>query len=259
VEGISGSKTSENEALVRRAAEEIWVKLDASAVDRYVSESYIEHDPNLPGGREALRGIAASLASRPDWHFEVVRVVAQGDLVAVHGTGTFPAPTVSVDLFRVEGNQIVEHWDALQARAPANPSGHSMTDGTLPGESGGGGHAGALATGFIEHVLEQEEDDRIPEYVSADTFVQHNPILGDGIAALEGGIAAGQKNVGLRYSRLHRVIARGDFAVTQSEVLLAGKTFAMFDIWRVAEGRIIEHWDVRQALPATSANGNGMF
>ena len=85
-------------------------------------------------------------------------------------------------------------------------------------------------------------------------YVQHNPQAGNGLQAVKDFFAP----VGPVDVDVHRVIAEGDLVVAHSHY----KTFNMagVDIWRFDEdGTIIEHWDVLQPVPETTASGNDMF
>ncbi|WP_334489637.1 nuclear transport factor 2 family protein [Bradyrhizobium algeriense] len=68
----------------------------------------------MPQGRDALQGLVETLS--PSVHYEPGLIIAEGDLVAIHGRirGWADEPQVVVDIFRVEGGKLVEHWDVLQ-------------------------------------------------------------------------------------------------------------------------------------------------
>lgn len=87
---------------------------DAAAVERLYTKDYIQHNPNIPQGRDVLKQLVAGIDKSV--YYEPGMVVAQGDLVAIHGRirGWAPEPQVVADLFRVEGGKLAEHWDVLQ-------------------------------------------------------------------------------------------------------------------------------------------------
>ncbi|MGW4627641.1 nuclear transport factor 2 family protein [Streptomyces rubiginosohelvolus] len=113
--------------IVTTAMRELFVEKDLTALDRYWAEPYVQHSPQLPDGLGTLRTAVPGLQG---FSWEPKRVAAQGDLVfthsLVHGWG--PGPTVIVDIFRLENDRIVEHWDVVQdlVRAEATASGNSM-------------------------------------------------------------------------------------------------------------------------------------
>lgn len=109
-----------NRALVLEAMTSLFQRHDASAVERLYAPDYLQHNPGIPQGREALRALVADL---PDAVFyEPGLVIAEGDLVAIHGRirGWAERPQVVVDLFRVEDGKLAEHWDVLQDEVPAS-------------------------------------------------------------------------------------------------------------------------------------------
>ncbi|MCT6782009.1 nuclear transport factor 2 family protein [Streptomyces sp. CS7] len=113
--------------IVTTAMRELFVEKDLTALDRYWAEPYVQHSPQLPDGLGTLRAAVPGLQG---FSWEPKRVAAQGDLVfthsLVHGWG--PGPTVIVDIFRLENDRIVEHWDVVQelVRPEATASGNSM-------------------------------------------------------------------------------------------------------------------------------------
>ena len=122
-----------NKALVLEAMTSLFQRHDASAVERLYAHEYIQHNPDIPQGRDALQALVANL---PDVvHYEPGLAIAEGDFVAIHGRiqGWSDTPQVVFDLFRIEGGKLAEHWDVLQEEVPASAAraGIAMFD---PGE-----------------------------------------------------------------------------------------------------------------------------
>lgn len=116
-----------NKLLVLEAMTALFQRRDASAVDRLYAPNYIQHNPDIPQGRDALRSLVANLS--PDVYYEPGLVIAEGAFVAIHGRirGWADTPQVVVDLFRVESGRLAEHWDVLQDEAPASTSRPSVS------------------------------------------------------------------------------------------------------------------------------------
>lgn len=107
----------------------LFQRRDAAAVDRFYTPGYIQHNPTIPQGRDALRQLVASLSDAV--YYEPGLSVAEGDFVAIHGRirGWADAPQVVIDLFRIEDGKLAEHWDVLQDDvAPMVPGGVPMFD-----------------------------------------------------------------------------------------------------------------------------------
>jgi predicted SnoaL-like aldol condensation-catalyzing enzyme len=119
-----------NKALVIEAMTSLFQRHDASAVERLYAPNYIQHNPNIPQGREALQALVADLSQAV--YYEPGLIVAEGDFVAIHGRirGWADEPQVVIDLFRVEGGKLAEHWDVLQNEVPVTAAlgGMSMFD-----------------------------------------------------------------------------------------------------------------------------------
>ena len=223
---------------------------------------YIQHNLGVADG---LRGLDELLRRIPPDSVTVktVRVFQDDDYVFVHSIYGFLGPTIVFDIFRFEDGQAVEHWDNVQGVAPANPSGHSMIDG--PTESKDHDKTAdnkALVRGFVEAILVNGKLEKLAGYFDGDNYTQHNPHIGDGlsgkVSALE---ARAKQGITVKYDKIHMVLGEGDFVLVVSEGDFAGQPTSFYDLFRVAGGKIAEHWDTLETiLPQREwKNSNGKF
>lgn len=114
----SDDRPHRNKALVLDAMTSLFQRRDAPAVERLYALDYIQHNPGIPQGRDALKTIVEQLS--PAVHYEPGIMVAEGEFVAIHGRirGWSDTPQVVIDLFRIEDGRLAEHWDVLQAEVP---------------------------------------------------------------------------------------------------------------------------------------------
>lgn len=100
------------------------------AVEKYVGNEYIQHNPLVGDGKEAFISYFERMAEEyPDKSIEFVRSVAEGNLVALHTHQTWPGDSeyVTMDFFRFDAmGKIVEHWDSIQAIPETSVNGNSM-------------------------------------------------------------------------------------------------------------------------------------
>ncbi|WP_343739146.1 nuclear transport factor 2 family protein [Achromobacter sp.] len=91
---------------------------DADAALKYVGDRYVQHNPNAADGPEGFRQFIAFLRDKyPASHSEIKRVFTDGDYVILHVHAVREPGTLGnaiIDIFRLEGGKIVEHWDAVQ-------------------------------------------------------------------------------------------------------------------------------------------------
>lgn len=115
-----------NKALVLEAMTALFQQRDASAVARLYAPDYVQHNPGIPQGRDALQKLVSELTA--DVFYEPGMMIAEGDYVAIHGRirGWAPSPQVVVDIFRIENNRLAEHWDVLQNETNVAAGGPSM-------------------------------------------------------------------------------------------------------------------------------------
>ncbi|WP_218669331.1 nuclear transport factor 2 family protein [Massilia sp. KIM] len=119
-----------NKEIVLEAMTSLFQKRDASTVERLYAADYIQHNPHIPQGRDALKTLVSQMSE--DVFYEPGLMIAEGDLVAIHGRirGWANVPQVVVDIFRVEDGKLAEHWDVLQneERASSTLGAVSMFD-----------------------------------------------------------------------------------------------------------------------------------
>lgn len=113
----------QNKAFVLEAFETLFNKWDYAAAERYWSPSYIQHSAHIPPGRE---GLFELVKAAPDTlRYENGLIVANGDYVLLHGRFSGigqPANWIVVDIVRLEGGQLAEHWDVIQDEASRESS-----------------------------------------------------------------------------------------------------------------------------------------
>jgi predicted SnoaL-like aldol condensation-catalyzing enzyme len=102
----------------------------AKAVELYVGDEYIQHNPLVANGPQPVIDYFTRMAQEyPDKSIEFVRAVAEDDLVALHTHQIWPGGDeyVTMDFFRFDKNgKIVEHWDAIQGIPEESKNGNTM-------------------------------------------------------------------------------------------------------------------------------------
>ncbi len=226
-----------------------------------VNESqYIQHNPLTRTGNEGLAELFARLA-KTNPRVEIVRVFQDGDFVFAHTDYDFNEVEVGFEVFRFEGDQIVEHWDNLQSKPERlNPSGRSMLDGpTEVGDLHRTESNKALVRRFVEDVLLKGKCDQIDRFVSAESYLEHNPTMSDGLEPLKQALSEGTER--RRYETVHRVLGEGNFVLGVSEGFLDEVHVSFYDMFRIDDGKIVEHWDTLDEVPPREqwVNDNGKF
>ncbi len=223
---------------------------------------YIQHNPQTQEGSEGLAALFKRL-SKTGPRVNVVRAFEDGDFVFGHTEYDFASRKIGFEIFRFEDGRAVEHWDNIQERQGPNPAGHSMVDGpTEVRDRARTEQNRSLVRNFVNTVLLEGMVDRLAEFVDLSVYVEHNPRHGDDLSALRSELAAdGHGHRQVDYEKIHRVLAEGNFVLCVSEGAAGGVHSAFYDLFRLADGRIVEHWDTREKIAPRSEwkNDNGKF
>jgi predicted SnoaL-like aldol condensation-catalyzing enzyme len=226
------------------------------------AEKYIQHNLAVADG---LAGFGELVKNKPATGFKVkvVRAFQDGDYVFTHTDYDFFGPKIAFDIFRFENGKIVEHWDNLQTTVTQTANGHSMIDG--PVEITDIDQTTANKTyikSFVEQFLVNGNTSIIRDYIKPVGYTQHNPHIADGLEGLQQALAYfSANNIGFSYTKVHKVLGEGNFVLVVSEGQMAGVHSSFYDLFRVENGKIAEHWDTIEAIPAKSEwkNNNGKF
>ena len=235
---------------------------DPASVNVIHPDIYIQHNPQTHEGRAGLAALFARL-SKTSPRVNIVRAFSDGDYVFGHTEYDFSTRRIGFEVFRFEGDFAVEHWDNIQPRRGPNLSGHSMVDGPTEATDHPLTEANrARVRAFVKQVLIDRRLDGLDDFIDGEHFIQHSPALEDGLASLRAALEAPfEGGSAIVYERLHRVFAEGDFVLAVSEGHRRGVHTAFYDLFRVAEGMLVEHWDTVEAVPLPSEwkNDNGKF
>jgi len=113
---------------------------------------------------------------------------------------------------------------------------------------------------FYDKALNQKDFDAAAKYFGP-KYIQHNPGAPDGIEGFKAFIAMRKEKFPNAKSEIKRVLAEGDFVILHVHGVRepGERGVAIVDIFRLENGKIVEHWDVIQPIPEKPANSNGMF
>lgn len=258
--------TNEEKALALLAAFESG---DTTVLDYVSDEQYIQHNLNFPDGKAVLEGFFTGVPTGIT--VNTVRSFTDGDFVILHsvygGNWNNGTPQVALDVFRFKEGLIVEHWDNL-GNVVDDMDGTSQTDGALtPALDSTETEANRqLITNMAEDLFIEGNWSRYPSYFdTTSAYVQHSVGVGPDASGILGILANIPEGIGF-YTDIRFVHVLGNFALTMAEGPdFTGQdsvgTYAYFDLFRIDQGKILEHWDVIQLIPDSSmwANDNGKW
>lgn len=207
--------------MVLAAVKQLIGERNPDAIDTYVHDDYIQHSPQVKGGKAGLKAALQQLRQLPapeQRESPIVVVMAEDDYVLLLMQLSFMGKRLAIaDLYRVADGRLAEHWDATQEQANTL---------VIPGvaETGVPAVNKAVVRQFFENV--------------------DIALLGPGYA--------GPRD--FRGHIIHRMVAEGTLVMVQSTC--DGAVF--YDIFRLKDQVLAAHWRVSQEIPAMMPHENGM-
>ncbi|CAH1544204.1 conserved exported hypothetical protein [Vibrio rotiferianus] len=237
---------------------------DQTAISYINPNKYIQHNLAVADG---LAGFGEVMKMLPEGSAKakVIRTIQDGDYVVLHTEYDFFGPKAGFDIFRFEDGLIVEHWDNLQDVAKPNPSGRTQFDGaTEITDVNKTDENKAIVSDFVQTILMKGDMSQISEFIGEkdSDYIQHNVAVADGLSGLSVALKQlAEAGMPMVYSKNHLILGEGNFVLSVSEGQFMNQHVAFYDLFRVDNGKIVEHWDTIEAITPKSEwkNTNGKF
>lgn len=236
--------SQQNRMLASKAIDELFIDKDITAVDRYWSDPYLQHNPIAMSGVSTFRNLFSGILNT--FTYQRLLTLAECDLAVV--LGRYSQNGVIFDMFRIQEGKLMEHWDS-DANQASSMDGLDPLDTSAPGADNR-----ELFLTFADEVLIAGDWDRAAEFLGA-AFEEHHGSGGTGPAAFTAYI----DGESVTYTKVHHVIADGDYVFALSEGKRGAQAFGFYDLFRVEDGKIVEHWDSRRSVPNSTQSGLGIF
>ena len=243
-----------------------FVSGDLNLAKSLLAPEYKQHNLAFGTGSDAFVAAVAGLQQAPvKTTVNNIRTFEDGECVFLQTVYNFAGAgeQVAFDVFHFNADgKIDEHWDNLQNVAAPNPSGHTQIDGTLEKKDVDKEETRRIVAGFVGDVLRGEHPEKLTSYYDGDKYIQHNISIADGLSGLGAALAAmAEQGISMVYDKTHMVLADGDYALACSEGSFGGVPTTYYDLFRVENGFIAEHWDVMETTAAKESwqNQNGKF
>jgi predicted SnoaL-like aldol condensation-catalyzing enzyme len=116
-----------------------------------------------------------------------------------------------------------------------------------------------IVTTAYQRIFGDLDSNAVDDYMSKD-FIQHNPTIADGPAGVKALLQMlASQGIPKQKIGFKHVVAAGDIVFLHSRYEMGGKEWRFIDIYRVANNKIVEHWDAMMQMPDQRANNNPLF
>jgi len=223
-----------NKNLVGALYSRVFGQGDKAFASQIIAENYIQHNPMVRTGRAGFLEFLDQLALLPAPEQAVepfIRMMAEGDLVAVHSEVEFMGQLhATVDIYRIENELLAEHWDASQVIQNGKPRVRGNLEIDL--------HCATEKSKQTVGKLWEAGLKQVPHLQDMQSFCWMKDS---------------------RDIRLHRLIGEHNFVLSHAEGVWEGKPCVFCDVFELKGGQVTDHWWVSQAIPGQMAHENGMF
>jgi predicted SnoaL-like aldol condensation-catalyzing enzyme len=232
---------------------------DTNLAVKYMDPAkFKQHNPHAPDGVDGVKKWISQLP-REKSPLKTIRAFQDGPYVVTHTTGDVRGEKVLFEIFKIENGLIVEHWVFSEEAVPANKSGHTQIDGPTEGKLSEDKEKNkSIVRDYYETVHISGDHSKIPQYVSEGT-IRHEPKVSDGLAAFLRDVEAASQHRTI--DEIKFVLGQGDLVFVAAKGTLEGDPCAYIDLYRVADGKMAEHWGFPEKIPPQEEwkNNNGML
>ncbi len=232
------------------------------AQDKYTGRRYTQHSTGVGDGSQGFVDFFLPFIQRnPKRDIHVLRMIEDGPYVFCHvyqSLNDGEAQWITMDMFDTDSEgRIIEHWDVIAPYISDTASGEDMTAGPeQPTQLDKTDLNKSIVKEYTKLVLTMGQVDLIDEFV-APNLIQHAADLPNGRDALADALNSGQAG---RCEMMFKLIGQGDLVATLSKTIRQDKAHATFDLYRLENGMITEHWETsEEILPREEWTNSGKF
>lgn len=200
----------------------------AEAQAQSVGDTYIQHSTGVPDGKEGFAAFFADFFERhPERQIKIVRTIEDGNLVFVHVHQYLnggEAQWVTTDTFRADENgRIVEHWDVIDYyRTPENDQLDQIFGDFEIKDLDKKAENKKLVRRFLTEIFQNGELEQWSDYVA---------------------------EYSVTFDFVFQLLGQGNYVVSYGQTQIDGVAYAQYDIFRLENGKIVEHWDNKEVMP----------
>ena len=234
------------------------------AVTKYTGARYTQHSTGVRDGVEGFVAFFEPFIQRnPKRDIQIVRGWVDGQYVFIHAYQSLNDGEwqwVTTDFFDTdEDDKIIEHWDVIAEYVDSTPSGHTSVDGaTAITDLDKTEENKELVRNLLKDALMRGGDpSNLSRYISEDQYIQHNKEVPDGLEHFQK--LASDPNRPLNYEEIVLLVGQGNFVATLCRANwndgTTNQDYAQVDIFRIENGKVVEHWDNVEPVPENDVNG----
>jgi predicted SnoaL-like aldol condensation-catalyzing enzyme len=228
------------------------------AVMKYTGHRYTQHSTGVGDGAEGFLAFFEPFVARnPKREIEILRILEDGPWVfcnAYQSLNDGVAQWVTMDLFYTDPDGLIlEHWDTIAAFSEVTKSGEDNVRGIVTVDQTVDTEASkTIVREYTKQVLQERNFGNLGRFVAPD-LIQHAAPIDAGETGLQAWLSSDEAGV---YEMLFHLLGQGDFVVTYGKRHAGGKDIAVFDLYRVADGKIVEHWMNEEVISPREVWGN---
>ncbi|WP_417086549.1 nuclear transport factor 2 family protein [Lancefieldella rimae] len=217
--------------------------------EHYMGETYTQHSTGVPEGKAGFQAFFEDFFRRnPKREIEIIRSFEDGCYVFMHvyqNLNDGKAQWVTADIFKSDNQgRIIEHWDVIDAyQAHASKEDVIFGDFSIK-DTGRTSENKKIVRRFLVDIMQNKDYEKFDDYV-AEELIQHNQAIDSGKLPY----LTYLQDHDVTYDFVFKVIGQGNYVVAYSNVLISGVAYALFDIFRLKDNRIVEHWDNKEVIP----------
>lgn len=236
-----------------------------SKILKHIKDDFKSHNYLFPTGIATLE---AYFVDKPlGSQVETIRVFEDGNYVIMHNSYTnvegYPCPIITFDVVRFENDKIAEHWDNIGLEVASSINGHTQIGGILEvSEHEKTESNKTLVRNYMQTVFVEKQIDKLSDFLNGENFIQHNPEIKNGVSGITEMLEKlKQEDTSVELNKIHYVFGEGDFVLTITEGIIGDKPTAFYNLFRVENNKIAEHWDTIEEIQAKEnwTNENGKF
>lgn len=222
------------------------------AMELYIGKRYIQHSTGVKTGKNGFIEFFTDFVKRnPKRNIQIIRAIEDSNKVFLQvyqNLNDKGAQWVTTDMFDFDENEkIIEHWDVISEYISKEntTSQNDVIFGDFEIEDLDKTQENKiLVRNFLTNVFQNMYIDSIASFVS-NNLIQHSRNIDNGLDSYKEYI----KSNDIKYDFVFQILGQGNYVVSYSKIIISNTSYAIFDIFRIENNLIVEHWDNYEKIP----------
>lgn len=227
---------------------------DPESINYINLDRFIQHDLSISDSQDMANAV---FGKYPNSAVKILGLFQDEDIVFAYVEYKSALPKIGFEVYRFEDGKIIEHWDNIQEQKLYQPQNPVIIDNITAYNKEITAANKKLAGDAIKDILVKGRTEKLESYFKDGSYTSLRSCFTDRSTGMIRKVNKWSSvDAGVKYTTIHKVLGEGNFVLVMSEGKMQGTHAAFYDLFRIEDNKIAEHWDTIEEIPSSENHNN---